>query len=179
MDRNLRVLNSGRLIAELKFKYERQTYGNVDITIYGWYYIDEEETMVSVYPKWTSNYPVHHNHLLHSVEEIKAFDSSFVHKEANISAEDLKGNLEFIYDRVHYRYHLSTHIAPIGIVDIKADFIENFKELQFTSARQIREDYPLSSNSAECNKELMRRLGELEFLNFAYADYKEVESYYW
>jgi hypothetical protein len=179
MDRNFRVLNNGRLVAELKFKYERQPYGNVDITTYGWYYIDEEETMISVYPRWTHNTTVHHNHLLNSIEEIKAFDWAFVQKDANISAEDLKGNLEFIYERMHYRYHLSTHIAPIGIIDIKADFYENIKELQFTSARQIREDYPLSSNSVECNKELMRRLAELEFLNLPYADYKEVEGWYW
>jgi hypothetical protein len=179
MDRNFRVVDKGRLVAELKFTYERQLFGKVFITTYGWYKIDDQEEIVSVYPKASYELYIHHNQPLNSIKEIKAFDISYIKNEARIPAEDLKGNLELEYERVYYRYFLSTHIAPIGIVDIKADFNENIKELQFISTRQIRDDHTLSSDSAECNKELMKRLGELEFLNIPYADYKEVQSWYW
>ena len=177
MDRDYQIMKDGYLHAKVKFRYDRGINGKAFITTYRSYDNDDEEGTKSVYESGTYDEYIFHDRALKTVEEIKAHDRSFAQKNHFIK-ENLTGKIEFIYEPVHYRYLIGDDRHNIGIVDIQADFSANKKELQFISARKVREDQPLSSDSAETNIDLIKRLAEQPWLDFAHYPVKEIEGWY-
>ena len=177
MDRDFKILKDGYKYAEVKFRYDNNKSGKVNYIVYRSYIIDEETGARSEYPLFNAEEYVRHNQELKSVDAIKAFDLDFAKTNHSIS-QDLTGKVEIVYEPVHYRYVIGDDRHNIGIVDILTDFSENKKELQFTSARKVREDQPLSSDSTETNSDLIKRLAEQPWLDFPYFPVKEVEGWY-
>src|SRR5882757_1246532 len=171
MDRELKVLKDGYLLAEYSFKYTRQASGKAHVTTYSSY--DIGDGIKTVHPMYKYDTHINHPHELTTIAAIKAFDLNLVQNDSYI-AKELTGNLEFVYEPRHYRYVIVAGEDVIGIADIQASFDENKKELQFISGRGIKEDQPLSSDSIEGNITLLNRLGELEWINFYNPTYKEV-----
>jgi hypothetical protein len=169
MDRELHVLKGGYLLASADFNYTSQTGGNVHLIIN--HVIDLVDDIKSVSP--LLDYETSFSHgILNSIDEAKAFDKEFLKKLHE--QELLPGNnLKYEYGPVHYRYVINgDHV--IGIANIHSSFIENTKELQFTSARSIREDHLLSSDSLEANVTLLKRLAAVEFLSLPYVGFGRV-----
>jgi hypothetical protein len=177
MDRDYQIMKDGYLYAKVKFRYDRGINGKAFITTFSSYDNDDEEGTKSVYESGNYDEYIFHDRALKTIEEIKAHDRSYAQKSPYLS-RDLTGKIEFIYEPIHYRYVIGDERHNIGIVDIQADFNANKKELQFTSARKVREDQSLSSDSTETNGDLIRRLAEQPWLDFVHFPIREVEGWY-
>lgn len=169
MDRDLRVYKDGLLCVELVFNYQTATTGTVKVTVNR--IVEVEDGFKSIVPVYLFEEAVHHESPLTSLEEIKAFDGALIEGLPGDDAK-LDGNETFLYEPVHYRYVIGEKNV-IGIADIKADFLENRKELQFTSARRILEDCPASSNVFETNVEMLKVFCA-QRLDYHRTDFKQV-----
>ncbi len=163
MERHLQVYDkSGALFAEFYFNYETATSGEVRITTY-----TQGETIAGidikpVIPLTTYTVPFSHGKI-NSIDEIKKFDQSPAIDQLLEAAGMSIRNMDFVYPSTvrAFRYNILHQADCVGIVNIRANFIENIKELEFMSASRIKSDEALSSNSLETNQALLRRMSAL------------------
>ncbi len=166
MDRQLRVIKDGYLLAELIFNYQSQTTGFANITQY--MPMPVTGGIYPVVPISTYQTGVEHAEF-NSIFEIETFDRAFLAAQPTPPIPDgsgyvyeLTADMEYVYDAVHYRYVLGNG-SLIGIADIYADFMENTKALKFTSGQRINFDGNEPSDSIECNADLCKRFCETHF----------------
>ena len=172
MDRELRVLKDGHLLGAINFNYDSQTSGTVIVGVNK--VVDIEHGQKAVIPLYRFEQEFSHEEL-NSIEEIMAFDETYFAALPDIRAQMKEGVIQFEYERVHYRYVIST-TGIIGIADIYADFSENQKELKLYSGTHINDDTTRASTSVESNFMLMRRLCALGSLNCPEAKFARVEK---
>lgn len=171
MDRELKVMKDGCILAELSYDYERPTSGKVNIIINRIYNLGDD--MKSTYPIYQYESYFNHNSPPKSIDELKAYDMDLLKKERDFT-ENLGGVIEYIYEPVQYRYIMERgHLGVIGIAEIDTDFNTGKKEMKFISARRLKEDMNISSNSLESNRFIITRLCE-EYLDCYGPDLKRV-----
>ena len=171
MDRILRIYTkTDHLFAEFIFSYDQRQQAYVNYTGYRQLYADDEPESEgkSVYPIDYMDYHMPYQEFK-SIEEIKAFDRNHVKERIR---EDLS-TYKFVYnpDVVLYRYVAKNHRNVLGIVNIRVNFTDNIKELEFISGIRLYDDCILSSNSLEGNFNLMERIPDD---NFRYSDITKI-----
>ncbi len=158
MDRILRIYTkTDHLFAEFIISYDQRRQAYVNYTGYRQLYSDDEpeSESKSVYVIDYMDYNIPYRDF-RSIEEIKAEDLRMVKERIR---EDLSHH-KFVYEpnEVLYRYTLTTHRDFPGIVNIRANFLENKKELELISGISERMDEKIESNSLEGNFSLIERI---------------------
>jgi hypothetical protein len=158
MDRILRIYTkTDHLFAEFIISYDQRRQAYVNYTGYRQLYSDDEpeSESKSVYPLDYMDYHLPYQEF-RSIDEIKAADLRMVKERIR---EDL-GTHKFVYEpnEILYRYTLTTHRDFPGIVNIRANFLENKKELELISGISERMDERIESNSLEGNFSLIERI---------------------
>jgi hypothetical protein len=155
MDRELRVMKDGCVLAELHYDYERPTSGKVKILINRIY--DLGDDMKSTYPIHQYETYVNHRSAPKSIDELKAYDMELLKREPDFM-ENFSADLEYVYEPLQYRYVMEQgRLGVVGITEIETDFNADKKEIKFISARRLKEDLNISSNSLEPNRFIITR----------------------
>jgi len=155
MDRILRIYTkTDHLFAEFIFSYDQRRQLYINYTGYRQLYSDDEpeSESKSVYPIDYMDYNESFREFK-SIDEIKAWDKEHVKQRIH---ENLSTH-KFVYEAedVLYRYIVSNHRNFPGIINIRANFLENKKELELISGINLRDDCSLSSNSLQDNFDLI------------------------
>jgi hypothetical protein len=168
MDRDLQVLKSGHILARISFNYESETSAMAHVFVNN--IIDLGDGITTLIPLYKVSREISHD-ALSSITEIKSFDLSFFSELPDIK-EQLDETVGYTYLPVCYRYL----VGDFGIANIRADFSENRKELEFISTRGMHGDHQLPSNGLETNVGLLKRLCESANLGCADANFELVDQ---
>jgi len=168
MDRDLQVLKSGHILARVSFNYGSETSAMVNISANN--IIDLGDGITTLIPLYRLSREVSHD-AFSSIAEITSFDLSFFSELPDIK-QQLDETIEYTYLPVRYRYV----VGDFGIANIRADFSDNKKELEFMSTRGMHSDHQLSSNSLESNVALLKRLCESANLGCGDAKFELVDQ---
>jgi len=156
MDRKLIVTSKkGYLQAELIFRYEGRNDARCSVIEYSNYETDDGYSVFALSPM--DGYAQYKK--FKSIDEIKAYDIAL----AKDKVQEVRANpndFTYTYDTedVIYRYFLKTHIDVIGMAQIRSNFLKNYKELEFFSAKAFVHDETISSNSLEGNYDLVKSI---------------------
>jgi hypothetical protein len=155
MDRILRIYTkTDHLFAEFIFSYDGSQQLYINYTGYRQLYADDEPESEgkAVYPMDYMDYHESYREFA-SIEEIKVWDKAHIKTRFR---EDLS-SYKFVYEpeTILYRYVCTTHRNVPGIINIRANFIENKKELELISGIRPYDDCVLSSDSLTGNFNLI------------------------
>ena len=173
MDRELKVMKHGQLLARLDFNYESEKRGRVKVLINR--LLDLGDDMWSSYPLYEAeDYFWHDGKVPDTFAELKKYDADFLKKQPG-AKDELTGELTYVYEPEPYRYLLKQR-DTIGIADIEVNFEENTKQLKFSSAQRIRDDFPASTTAFEPNVIFIKRVSG-DYLRDVYPEVHRVGYY--
>lgn len=152
MDRILRIYTkTDHLFAEFHVSYDERKQAYVNYVGYRQLYSDDEpeSESKSVYPIDHMDYHIPYREFK-SIDEIKQYDREMAKERLR---DELTDSHTFVYEpeEVLYRYVIKNHRNIPGIVNIRVNFAENFKELELISGINPRDDYRMSGSSLEGN----------------------------
>lgn len=153
MDRTLRIIQDGCPLAQLVFTYQTPTTGEAIITV---------NKIIEVAPGIYATEPLYLKRVevtqsaMHTIAEVKAFDLNFLREQIE-TPSGIANSMQLEYIPVHYRYLINVP-AIAAIVDIRADFAADKKELSLVSASRIIDDTTGSGHSIEINVDFVKRI---------------------
>ena len=157
MDRKLLIHSKkGYLFAEFNFNYEERNRVTGNYTQYGHYETDPGE--YSTYPIITIDlWPEYKKY--RSVDEIKAYDLGVVKDRLGREMGNMNDYIVSYEAEDHLsRYLIQNHREVVGVVNIRSNFLQNMKELEFISTLSVYHDEKIMSDSLEGNFDLIQRI---------------------
>lgn len=172
MDRKLLIHSKkGYLFAELNFNYEVQGRAEGSVTQYSHYEI--EPGLYSTFPLMTMDlWPEYKKY--GSVDEIKAYDLGVVKDRLGREMGNMNDYvLSYETEDRFRRYVIQNSREVVGVVNIRSNFHQNMKELEFISTLSVYHDEKIMSDSLEGNFDLVQRIYDERV---RYCDLKKVEG---
>jgi hypothetical protein len=154
MERALKVMKHGQILVKLDFDYDLENEGVVHVLINQ--IVEVGNDLWTVYPIYLGHERFVHTEKPLTAADLKAFDEQLLANRTDLN-DELNESVSFVYEAADYRYLLKND-GFIGIADVKVDFNENTKRLQFYSAQHIWKDFSATTHAMELNTVFIKRM---------------------